>query len=187
MPSEHPTDDVAGYVRDVLRAPDGTALFDSGVQKNVITNDGRRLLAGFLHGATTTVQSILSLRVGAGDPAWDVTTTPPPSAATTVLVDSHPYDHKNTVTDTTLLVFEYVDPASDTVVAGPTTKLQIRATLKPGMPPWPDANHTTGTLREYGLVANLNGGDVLVNYRTHAAIAKDPTSTLERTIWLVFT
>jgi hypothetical protein len=179
MRSDHPTDRVAGYVRDILRAADGTLLFDSGRQKNVVTDGGRRLLAGFLHGPATTVQSIFALRVGAGDPAWDAIATPPPLSSTTMLVDQHPYDHPT-------LIFEYLDPASDTVVAGPTNKLQIRAQLGPHMPSWPDANHTTGTLREYGLVAKLNGTDTLVNYRTHAAIAKDPTSTLERTIWLVF-
>ena len=125
------------------------------------------------------MQRIFALRVGAGDPAWDAIATPPPSSATVNLVDLNFYDH-------TTLIFEYIDPASDTVVAAPTNKLQIRAQLGPHMPNWPDANHTTGTLREYGLVARLNGSDTLINYRTHAAIAKDPTSTLERTIWLVF-
>jgi len=41
-------------------------------------------------------------------------------------------------------------------------------------------------LREFGLIASLDGVPVLINYRTHPAIAKDPVSTLERTIWLVF-
>ncbi len=179
MRSEHPTHDVAGYVRDILRAADGTLLFDSGLQKNIVTDGGRRLLAGFLHGTGTTVQSIFALRVGAGDPAWDAIATPPPASTTTKLVDPQPYDH-------TTLIFDYLDPGSDTVVATPTNKLQIRAQLGPHQPNWPDATHTSGTLREYGLVAKLNGTDTLVNYRTHAAIAKDPTSTLERTIWLVF-
>src|SRR4051794_24663462 len=179
MRSEHHSDHIAGYVRDVLRSADGELLFDSGTQKNVITDGGRKLLAGFMHGAGTTVQSIFALRVGAGNPAWDAIATPPPSSTTTILVDPNPYDF-------TGLIFEYLDPASDTVVIAPTNKLQIRAQLGPHVPNWPDANHTTGTLREYGLVARVNGADTLVNYRTHAAIAKDPTSTLERTIWLVF-
>lgn len=179
MPSEHPSDSIAGYVRDIVRSADGALLFDSGRQKNVITDGGKKVLAGFLHGPATTVQRIISLRVGAGDPAWDAIAVPVPSSATVSLVDLHPYDH-------TTLIFEYLDPASDTVVAAPTNKLQIRAQLGPHMPNWPDVNHTTGTLREYGLVARLNGVDTLINYRIHAAIAKDPTSTLERTIWLVF-
>jgi hypothetical protein len=54
------------------------------------------------------------------------------------------------------------------------------------VPNWPDANHPTSTLREFGLAAQLNGVTVLINYRTHPAIAKDPASTLERTVWLVF-
>lgn len=176
-----PTDHIAGYVRDVLRAPGGAILFDSGWGKNVVTDAGRTLLSAFLHGAPTTVASIVALRVGEGDAAWDANGTPPPSASTTHLVDAHPYDHL-----AASLQFDYVNPADDTVSAVPTTKLQVKAALGPHQPAWPDANHATSTLREYGLVGRLNGTDVLVNYRTHAAIAKDPTSTLERTIWLVF-
>jgi hypothetical protein len=50
----------------------------------------------------------------------------------------------------------------------------------------PPPYHSAPTLREFGLVATLNGSEVLLNYRTHPAIAKDPVSTLDRTIWLVF-
>jgi hypothetical protein len=35
-------------------------------------------------------------------------------------------------------------------------------------------------------VGRLNSTDVMINHVRHVAIAKDPTSTLERTIWLVF-
>lgn len=65
-------------------------------------------------------------------------------------------------------------------------RVQIEATLGPDVPPWPDADHASGNLREFGLVATLDGGPVLINYVTHPLIAKDPASTLERTIWIVF-
>jgi hypothetical protein len=56
------------------------------------------------------------------------------------------------------------------------------------VPPWPDGlpQHPAPSLREFGLVGQLNATPVLINYVSHPAIVKDPTSTLERTIWLVF-
>jgi hypothetical protein len=54
-----------------------------------------------------------------------------------------------------------------------------------GVPSWPDANHTTSTWHEFGLIGKLHGATVLMNYATHPAMMNDPTSTLERTIWLV--
>jgi hypothetical protein len=44
----------------------------------------------------------------------------------------------------------------------------------------------TATLREFGLVGKLGGSTVLINEVRHAAIVKDPESTLVRTIQLVF-
>ena len=70
--------------------------------------------------------------------------------------------------------------------AAPTNRLQIQATLGPSVPNWPDANHVSGNLREFGLIASLDGTTVLVNYVTHPVIAKDPASTLQRTVWLTF-
>ena len=82
------------------------------------------------------------------------------------------------------LTIDYL--AGGVVSPSPTNSIQIFASLGPGVPSWPDANHATGTLREFGLLGQLDGADVLINYVTHPAIAKDPASTLERTIWLIF-
>jgi hypothetical protein len=84
------------------------------------------------------------------------------------------------------LQIDFLNLTTDSVSAVPTNRLQIVAKLSAGVPNWPDANHATSTLREFGLVGQLNGATVLINYVTHPAIVKDPTSTLERTIWLVF-
>jgi hypothetical protein len=61
-----------GMFRDVLRDRDGRVTFDSGWIKNAIVVDCRRLLAGFMRGAPTVALGIQGLRVGAGNPVWDV-------------------------------------------------------------------------------------------------------------------
>jgi hypothetical protein len=81
---------------------------------------------------------------------------------------------------------DFIDPTTGAVAPQPTGTLQIKAVFGPSVPPWPDDHHLTSTLREFGLAARLDGTPILINYRNHAAVAKDPASTLERTIWLVF-
>lgn len=178
--SEMVTVNLHGMFRDVLRDRDGRIVLDSGWLKNAIVIDCRRLLAGFMRGAPTGALGIQGLRVGAGNPVWDVPPGPPvPSPAQVALVDPFPF-----TVPAASLAMSYL--AGTVVSATPTDRLQIFATLGPGEPPWPDGNHTTSTLREFGLVAQLDGSPVLINYRTHPAIPKDPFSTLERTIWLTF-
>ncbi len=180
MPADYPTIHLKGVFRDVLRDGDGNVIWDSGIRSNAIVDDCRRLLAGFMRGAPTGSIGIQGLRVGAGDPAWDAMPAPPPASTTqTALVDPAPF-----LLPLVDLQLDYL--TGGVVSATPTNNLQIVASLAPGVPPWPDAAHTTATLREFGLVAELDGSPVLIDYVTHPAIAKDPLSTLDRTIWLVF-
>jgi hypothetical protein len=173
-----------GRFHDVLREAGGRVIWDRGWQNNAIVTDFRRLLAGFVHGAPTLTQGLLGLRVGAGLPAWDATGTPQATSDQPDLVDPKPH-----LVPRDQLQLDFVDPQTGVASARPTRSLQIRAVLGPGVPPWPESPpgpHTTSTLREFGLVGMLNGDVVLLNYRTHAAIGKDPGSTLDRTIWLDF-
>ena len=177
---ERVTADLYGMFRDVLRDRTGRVVWESGWVKNVIVTDCRRLLAGFMRGAPTTVFGIQGLQVGAGNALWDAPPGPPvPSAGQVALVDPSPF-----TVPLASLQLSYLSGTS--VSATPTDRLQIFATLGPGVPPWPDGTHASSTLREFGLVAQLDGNPVLINYRTHPAIPKDPFSTLERTIWLTF-
>ena len=178
---ERPSAGLYGQFRDVVYAAGGRAVHDTGWVRNTIVVDCRRLLAGFVRGAPTNAEPVLGLAVGTGLPAWDSSGTPPPSPSQAALVDAHPH-----LVPRAQLQLDYIDPATGAVSAQPTGTLQLKAVLGPGVPPWPDGDHATSTLREFGLVARLDGGQVLLNYRTHPAIAKDPASTLERTIWLVF-
>ncbi|KKK06430.1 hypothetical protein [Micromonospora sp. HK10] len=178
---ERPAAGLYGQFRDVLYDADGEPRWDRGWVRNTIVTDFRRLLAGFVRGTPTTAESVLGLAVGAGLPAWDASGPPQPSPTQAALVDPHPH-----LVPRAQLQLDYIDPATGTISATPTGTLQLKALLGPAVPAWPDGNHATSTLREFGLVARLDGTQVLLNYRTHPAIAKDPASTLERTIWLVF-
>jgi len=179
MGDEPVTEGLHGMFRDVLRDARGRTTWDSGWRPNLIVTDCRRLLAGFVRGAPTTPLAIQGLQLGAGLAAWDTVPPPPPTPAQTALVDPFPFTEVRAN-----LTFAYLTGAI--VSATPTNRLQIFASLGPGKPPWPDANHGSLTLREFGLAAQLDGVPMLINYVRHPAIVKDPVSTLERTIWLVF-
>lgn len=181
MPTiDHATEGFYGMYHDVLRDPEGRVLWDRGWCKNAIVLNCRLLLASFMRRAPPAL-GISGLFVGAGLSAWDTTGTPAPSPTQTALVDPFRFLFPLATPQITFL-----DPATGVPSPTPTNRIQIVATLGPGVPPWPDANHATRTLREFGLFGNLNGVDTLINYVTHPAIVKDPTSTLERTIWLTF-
>lgn len=176
--TEHAAGNLKGTYRDVLRDGDGTILHDAGWRGNAIVLDCRRLLASFMAGAPAFgIQGVL---VGAGLAAWDVGGTPPADASQVALVDPNPF-----LVPTADLQVNFLDSAG-VVSATPTNRLQIVAVLGAGAPPWPDAGHVSANLREFGLVGQLDGAQTLINYVTHPVINKDPTSTLERTLWLVF-
>lgn len=175
--TERPTDGISGMYRDVLRGPGGRVLHDPGWRKNAIVVDCRRLLASFMGGAPAL--GIQGLAFGSGLAAWDLGAPPPATPVQTALVDPNPF-----ILPVADLAIDFLD--GGVVTADPTNRLQIVASLGPGDPPWPDGGHVAASLREFGLVAELDGVPALVNYVTHPVIHKDPSSTLERTIWLVF-
>jgi hypothetical protein len=170
-----------GRVRDVLLDAEGRAYWSSGWQENAIVTDFRRVLASFVRGDPVVV-GLVGLQVGSGLATWDATGTPAATPDQTVLVDRHgPH-----LIERTDLDVSFVDPVSGQTSPAPTRSIQIHAVLGQGVPPWPSPGHTDSTLREYGLVGQIGPDRVLLNYRTHPPIAKDPNSTLDRTIWLVF-
>ena len=166
-----------GHYHDVLHGPDGQLIWDRGWARNAILVDCRRLLAAFMSGGAA--QGIRGLAVGAGLAAWDAVPPPAPAGNEAALVDPNPF-----TVPSAALAFTFL--AGNVPSVAPTNRLQVVVTLGPGVPAWPDANHAAANLREFGLVARLGGADVLVNMVRHPVIAKDPLSTLTRTIWLVF-
>jgi hypothetical protein len=176
--AEHPANGLHGMYRDVLTGPGGRQIWDRGWKRNTIVADCRRLLAGFLHGGGISL-GIQGLWVGQGNAAWDQSGPPAPAATQTALVDANPF-----LVPPADLQMSFLNGAI--VSATATNQLQIQVTLGPNVPSWPDANHVTANLREFGLVGQIAGVDTLINYVTHPVIVKDPSSTLTRTIWLIF-
>lgn len=181
-----PTDGLRGMYHDVLRDAAGRVVWDGGWRKNTIVADCRRLLAALMKGGSNAL-GIQGLQVGSGLDTWDQAgTMPVASPSTTKLADPKPpFTVKAGIPNVTFQM-AYLLPNSATTTNTPTNRLQIIATLGPNVPDWPKNEHPSSTLREFGLVAQLEGAPVLVNYVIHPAIPKDPASTLERTIWLVF-
>jgi hypothetical protein len=168
---------IKGIYRDVLSDAGGHPIFDSGWKSNVIVLRCRVLLAGFMKNETAL--GIRSLQVGRGDAAWDAVPPPVPNPdMLTQLVDSAPF-----IIPQTDLILRYLDE-SDGVVAGPTHRLEIVATLGPGQPT--PATDPPYPLREFGLFGELNGVPYMIDYIRHPLIEKDGSVTLERRVRLIF-
>jgi hypothetical protein len=165
---------VKGIYRDRLFRC-GELEHDSGWTKNLIVRRCRVLLAAFLHNDAAV--GLHSLQVGRGDAAWD--TTPPPAAdpnAMAALVDPAPFEIL-----VASLGLEYLD-AAEAVVAGPTSTVQITATLGPGQPT--PASAPPFPLREFGLFGRIGAELFMIDYIRHPLIEKDGNVTLERRVRL---
>jgi hypothetical protein len=167
-----------GIYRDRLFDAAGRLITDSGWKSNLIVTNCRVLLGGFM-GGVPTARGIQTMQVGRGQPSWDVTPPPPPDPNTTTTLD----DPAPFVIPHNTLVFQYLDN-NDAIVAGPTSRIQIVATLglnqptPAGSPPFP--------LREFGLFGELNGQPFMIDYIRHPLIEKSGAVSLERRVRLVF-
>ncbi|MEM7305817.1 MAG: hypothetical protein AAF682_04070 [Planctomycetota bacterium] len=166
-----------GRYRDVLRGPQRGVVVARPPRSNAIVADCRRVLAGLL--GPGQALGIQGLAIGAGLSSWDGCGAPRATPAQTKLVDPKPY-----VIPASELAIDFIEKGR--VTKQPTNELQIRAKLGADVPPWPDRGHRASSLREFGLLGQLGGAQVLINYVTHPVIHKDRDTTLERTIWLVF-
>jgi hypothetical protein len=165
-----------GYYCDRLLGPDGREISSSGWRHNLIVTPCRTLLAGFMR--NDTALGIQSLQVGRGDPAWDAGGAPAPDPNTTKLTDNTPF-----VIAVANLTLQYLNP-TDGVVATPTNRVQITATLGPGQPT--AATDPPFPLREFGLFGQLGVQAQMIDYIRHPLIQKDGSVTLERKVRLVF-
>ena len=173
---------IKGIYRDVLKSAGQQVVADSGWRSNMIVLSCRVLLAGFMKGdQTETPLGIQTLKLGRGNPSWDL--SPPPAAdpsTLTQLVDPAPI-----VVSREQLQLRYLD-ASNQLSNVPTNRLEIIATLGPNQPP-ADAEHPSPyPLREFGLFGQLRGTDYMIDYIRHPLIEKDAALTLERRVQLIF-
>lgn len=168
---------IQGIYRDRLIRPCGEVQSDSGWRKNLIVLRCRILLAAFLHNEAGAL-GIRNLQIGRGDAGWDA--VPPPAAdpaTTTKLVDAAPF-----VLPVANLALAYLSD-QDAVVAGPTNRVQITATLGPGQPS--AAGQPPFPMREFGLFGEIAGAPFMIDYIRHPLIEKDAAVTLERHVRLV--
>ncbi len=161
-----------GIYRDRLVTPDGVT--SRGWTSNLIVDQCRSLLAGFMRGDTAA--GIQVLRVGRGDVLWDAALPPAPPRSTEALVDPVPFEIALAPAD-----IEYLDAAGN-ATAGPTNRLRLAVTLGPNEPPGEDPY----PLREFGLFGSFGGADFMINVVRHPVLFKAADATLERTIQLVF-
>ena len=178
---ERVTAGMKGIYRDILKDEYQRVFYDSGWNNNTIVDRCRMLLAGFMRGDSSS--GIKFLAVGQGDPAWDDLDSediPSPSQSTsTDLVDPH-----SPPVPAASLDFAYLDE-NDNAVSGPTTRLQISATLGPAYPP-PQSGATTYPLREFGLFGEYDGSNYMINSIRHPVIHKGDNATLIRVVRLYF-
>jgi hypothetical protein len=174
---------IKGFYRDILKGSDSKVIFDSGWHSNTIVTTCRTLLAGFMK--NDSPKGIQYLAVGQGKQEWDAqwnTQTPPAPAPETITKLETPYDPAIKVTDLELIYLDAFDkPAAANTV---TSRLQIKATLKPGYPP-PLSPLKTYPLREFGLFGKF-GNDYMINCIRHEVIHKDQSATLVRVLRLYF-
>ncbi len=167
---------IKGIYRDILSIGKDI-LYDSGWNSNTIVLGCRRLLAGFMKNDPS--DGIQFLAVGSGMNEWDTVGIPDVVAETTTDLEQRCVDPVLSTLD-----IEYLDN-SDTPVTGPTSRIQIRATLDPGYPS-PILPLSTYPLREFGLFGRLGGVDFMINCVRHPVIHKDSSATLIRVLRLYF-
>jgi len=165
---------IKGIYRDRILDAGGQLVFDSEWKSNLIVTNCRVLLAGFMHNESTA-RGIQNLQLGQGDPTWDTTPPPAPPLTSNKLVDNAPFTIQ--VAD---LGLQYLND-SDAIVPGPTSRIEITATLGPNQP-----SPGVFNLREFGLFGSLNGQSFMIDYVRHPVIQKDGSFTLVRRIRLIF-
>jgi hypothetical protein len=182
---------IKGVYRDVLMGPDGGLRYDSGWHSNTIVAHCRVLLADLMKGGALS-GGIQHMAVGRGDEAWDGGGSPDgdPAARTGLVAQYQPFVPIDGQAPTKLEL-AYLDEA-ERETTGPTSRLQVTATLAPGYPP-SQAGQTTYPLREFGLFGSgagsrigLRGNSYMINYVWHPVIHKPASNTLIRVIRLYF-
>jgi hypothetical protein len=165
---------IKGIYRDRLLDAGGQLVFDSEWKSNLIVTNCRVLLAGFMRNEVT-VRGIRNLQVGQGLSSWDDNPPGAPPVTSNTLVDNAPF-----VIQVANLNLQYLND-SDAIVPGPTSRIEITATLGPNQPVPGIYN-----LREFGLFGELNGQPFMIDYVRHPVIQKSGSFTLERRIRLIF-
>lgn len=165
-----------GKYRDRLLRP-GAGAEEWDWRSNIVVDNCRLLLAGFMRGAD--VKGVGFLAVGRGDPAWDAVDPGHPPASVSALADASPVLIPVPPGDIAFL------DAEGNLSVTPTRRIQVTVTLAPGTPA-PGGGETAYPLREFGLFGTFGADRYMIDYVRHPVIHKGAGDTLVRTIRLVF-
>lgn len=166
-----------GKYRDQLLTADGSCI-DYGWRGNIIVDQCRQLLAGFMKGET--VAGVQYIALGRGETSWDETPPAPPQMSTQSLVDTAP--ETIAVSDAEMSI-DFVD-SSGVVSAAPSNRIQISITVAGSN--LPIVGDETFPLREFGLFGQLAPDDYMIDYVRHPVIHIGVADTLVRRVKLVF-
>ncbi|WP_045855617.1 hypothetical protein [Teredinibacter purpureus] len=164
-----------GKYWDQVRKRDGK-LHEFGWRSNIVVDQCRELIAGFMLGGTST--GIQQLRLGRGESHWDNNPPPAPVAATTMLTDTTP-----TIISGSALNLQFLDAVGNETTT-PTHRIQVAVTLDS------DTLSISGSerypLREFALFGQFDGEDYMIDYVRHPVMSLSVGDTLIRKIRLVF-
>ncbi len=171
------TQQLNGKYWDQLLPAQGECI-DFGWRSNVIVNQCRQLLAGFVKG--NSASGIQFIALGRGDAGWDDDMPPPPDMSTSVLVDIAPH----TIPESSAAMEIDLLDSAGSVSLTPTDRIQVSVTIDGAS--LPIAVDETFPLREFALFGNLAPDDYMIDYVRHPVIHIGASDTLIRRVKLVF-
>ena len=167
-----------GKYWDQLITAEGECI-DFGWRSNVIVNQCRQLLAGFMKGGTAA-SGVQHIALGRGDAAWDDGMPAPPDMSTESLTDPSP--ETIAVTDAEMEI-DFLD-RTGAVSLTPSDRIQVTVTIEGTN--LPIVGDDTFPLREFALFGNLAPDDYMIDYVRHPVIHIGTGDTLVRRVKLVF-
>lgn len=171
------TQQLNGKYWDQLLPAQGECI-DFGWRNNVIVNQCRQLLAGFVKGDTAS--GIQYIALGRGDVNWDDDMPSPPDMSTDALVDIAPH---TIPVGSAAMEIEFLDTAGSVSLVV-TDRIQVAVTIDGAS--LPIVGDETFPLREFALFGNLAPDDYMIDYVRHPVIHIGTTDTLIRRVKLVF-
>jgi hypothetical protein len=166
-----------GKYRDQLFNADGSCS-DYGWRGNIIVDQCRQLLAGFMKG--DSANGVQYIALGRGDVSWDEAMPVPPQMSTESLIDPAP--ETIAITDAEMSI-DFVD-SSGVVTVTPSNRIQVSITVAGSN--LPIVGDETFPLREFGLFGLLVPDDYMIDYVRHPVIHIGSADTLVRRVKLVF-
>lgn len=167
-----------GKYRDQLISASGD-MVDFGWRNNIVVNQCRQLLAGFMKGDPSS--GIQFIALGRGDAGWDIEMPAAPDMGVDALTDSSP--ETIAISDAAMEI-DYLDSTGE-ITADISHRIQVTINLAPGSLPIAPGD-SAFPLREFALFGELNTENYMIDYVRHPVMHIGPEDTLVRRVRLVF-